>query len=213
MKSGQKKTRTVTKVVKSEKKDRSKKEIKVNEKRNSDVDLQRKEKTVPKPRKDESLILVSGNNSDWDSSPDVSLEGDLQISEDSEVQSDKGSESSPRAKEIQSDEDEIEINKEKSGEKYEEAKPAESDISLLKGRLFRKATTPVKPLAPQKHKLKSTETLNMASDSKRPCHNQGKKILIQCSQTDKEKTSEQETFIFEDGENIFKNSVLTAGGL
>ena len=53
----------------------------------------------------------------------------------------------------------------------------------------------------------------MASDSKRPCHNQGKKILIQCSRTDKEKTSEQETFIFEDGENIFKNSVLTAGGL
>ena len=216
LKSGQKKTSTVTKVVESEKKDMSKKERKVNddsEKRNSDADLQRKEETVPKPKKDEGLILVSGNNSDWDSSPNVSLEGDLQISEDSEVQSNNGSESSPRSKEIQGDEGESEVNREKAGEKSEEAKPSQSDVSLLKGRLFRKATTPVKPLAPQKHKLKSTDTLNMASDSKRSCQSQGKKILIQCSRSDKEKSSEQETIIFEDGESIFKNSVLTAGGL
>ena len=100
-------------------------------------------------------------------------------------------------------------NKEKDDaeEKYEKAT---TDISLLKGRIFRKATEPVKPLAPQKrkHKLEHQATLDKANEAKRPCSKSErtivtKKFVVKCR---KDELS-HETVVTEDQEEIFRNSL------
>ena len=108
------------------------------EKQVSDGQVQKKEVTVSTAKKVESVDLVSEENSDWDKSPDVSLEGELQVSDDSDSSSDNDS----RRQEIKKDKvDQISVEKEKE---------------LWLGRVIRKATTPAIPVAPKKQKVDET---------------------------------------------------------
>ena len=87
-------------------------------------------------------------------------------------------------------------------------------MALLKGRLFRKATEPMKPLNPAKKKLMTTVAFNTSEKQheEKPgpsSLDQGeskdyKKYVVRCV---KKTESEHETIVTEDQEEIIRNAV------
>ena len=90
-------------------------------------------------------------------SPGVSIAGDLQLSDESYEPNDRDSVSSVQISEAKYY-DLIETVKKKVNMKAEQKKGniTENNVSILKGRLFRKATEAIKPVPPQKRKQEDT---------------------------------------------------------
>ncbi|MEW8547865.1 MAG: hypothetical protein AB2693_30530, partial [Candidatus Thiodiazotropha sp.] len=172
-----------------------------------------------KVKKAESLTLRSEEISDWDVSPDVSVAGDLQLSDESDESSDKDSVSSVQISKEKEDKDQVEVLKEevRVGAEQNKRNVSDKSISLLKGRLFRKATEPIKPIAPQKRKredtVRSEKVMSAPTQADKPgpsSVNETKKkdmkeFKVRCVKND---ASEQETIVTEENEIIYRN-VLT----
>ena len=167
------------------------------EKQVSDGQVQKKEETVSTAKKVESVDLVSEENSDWDKSPDVSLEGELQVSGDSDSSSDNDS----RRQEIKKDKvDQSSVDKEKE---------------LWLGRVIRKATTPAIPVALKKQKVdekpekedigQKAEAVQVKKDN--VTLKRKKEIKVTYESMIKEGSSESVTTVTENGEETYRDRV------
>ena len=163
----------------------------------SDGQVQKKEETVSTAKKVESVDLNSEENSDWDKSPDVSLEGELQVSDDSGSSSDNDS----RRQKIKKDKvDQSSVEKEKE---------------LWLGRVIRKATTPAIPVAPKKQKVdEKPENEDIGQKGEAVQVKKGyvilkrkKEIKVTCESMIKEGSSESVTTVTENGEETYRDKV------
>ena len=136
-------------------------------------------------------------NSDWDMSPDVSLV------ESSDEEDDT---SEPVRSVEKSGADKVKTTKDikdPEGEKIVSASSVQgSSVSLLKGRLFRKATEPTKPINPAKKKRDATVLDAPAVERPGPST---KKFVVKCI---KENESGHETVITENGDEIYKSCII-----
>ena len=167
------------------------------EKHVSDCQGQKKEETVGTAKKVESVDLVSEEHSDWDKSPDVSLEGELQVSDDSDSSIDNDS----RRQEIKKDKvNQSSVDKEKE---------------LWLGRVIRKATTPAIPVAPKKQKVDEkpeNEDIGQKEIVIEVKQDNGtlrrkKEIKVTCESMIKEGSSESVTTVTENGEETYRDRV------
>ena len=161
------------------------------------VRCRKKEETVSTAKKVESVDLVSEENYDWDKSPDVSLEGELQVSDDSDSSSDNDS----RRQEIKKDKvDQSSVDKEKE---------------LWLGGVIRKATTPSIPVAPKKQKVdekpenedvgQKGEAVQVKKDN--VILKRKNEIKVTCESMIKEGSSESVTTVTENGEETYRDKV------
>ena len=149
-------------------------------------------------------------------SPDVSRERELQLSDESYESSDRDSVSSVQISEAKYSNDLIETVQKKVNMRAEQKKGTitENSVSILKGRLFRKASEAIKPVPPQKRKQEDTvgsckvmgASIDTEVDKPGPSSvNQTdikdvKEFVIRCVMDD---ASEQESVVTEGNEIIY----------
>ena len=156
-----------------------------------------------------------GEESDWNASPDVVI-GDEENSDGESVAGieDKVVEKTATLPlNLESDDEMVKEVNEQVGSRDIDTHTAtdksekESDLSRLKGRLFRKSTEPQRPINPIKRPRISASPTFVSTIPKDQPQIKVKEFLVKCKRNEQDSSSQQEVIVQEDGEEIYRNSV------